>query len=545
MTEPTSTGLVQQFVQRTGQLYSLPAVAAEVLRLTSEPAVDTRALRECIERDPALTARILRAVNSSLFGLSRNVTDLHQALALLGIRPLKMLVLGFSLPKELFGGVTAEVLARYWQHALIKAVAARELAERVWHTAGDEAFTAGLMQDIGVLVLVQQLGDPYLKLLEHAHTHGGNVLDHELETLGFDHAILGARLLMHWGLPAQLCAAIAVTPDETQIAMLKPKERVLPQVLHLAELLACLVERPYGPALHHLLQIGGRYRNLTFDELQPIVAVLQTKVQELAEVLSLELPTGDSYVNLLVAAHEQLAEVTMEAIADRKAAGPEQDLLQLAGQLRREIDSLSGNGGSQVPAPDRPAAPARPAVYESTAGGYTRTDGARPSHTSARGTLAIEPALSGRVAAAVNSCRQSRSPVSLAIAGIDGYTDLLAQAGPENVAELVHWLRLALGAWCGQRAAAVLMGDSNFVLVWEDCSRSDALAGIRSALEVIRSTRIPVGECDHLKVTLSFGLATLALPPKNFPASELILAAQRCLSGAMLSGGDTLKSIEF
>ena len=540
MTEPTSTGLVQQFVERTGQLYSLPAVAAEVLRLTSEPTVDTRALRECIERDPALTARILRAVNSSLFGLSRNVTDLHQALALLGIRPLKMLVLGFSLPKELFGGVTAEVLARYWQHALIKAVAARELAERVWHTAGDEAFTAGLMQDLGVLVLVQQLREPYLKLLEHAQTHGGNVLDHELETLGFDHAILGARLLMHWGLPAPLCAAIAVAPDETQIAMLEADEQFLPQVLHLAELLACLVERPYGPALHQLLQIGGHYHNLTFAELQPIVAVLQVKVKELAEVLALELPSGENYVDLLVAAHERLAEITMEAIADRKAAGPEEDLLELAGHLRREINSLSGSRVTRTPPLAHSAV-----AEQAPSGGYTRTDAPRPSRSSAQATIALEPALGGRVAAAVNSCRQARCPISLAIAGIDGYTDLLAQAGPENVSELVHWLRLALGPWCGQRAAAVLMGDSNFLLVWEDCSRSDALAAIRSALEAIRSTRIPVGECDHLNVTLSFGLATLALPPKNFPAGELILAAQRCLSGAMLSGGNTLKSIEF
>src|SRR6187401_2816214 len=86
-----AVGLVQQFVERTGQLYSLPAVAAQVLRLTAESSVDGRALKECIERDPALATRILRVVNSSLFGVTRQVTDLSQALALLGTRPLKML----------------------------------------------------------------------------------------------------------------------------------------------------------------------------------------------------------------------------------------------------------------------------------------------------------------------------------------------------------------------------------------------------------------------------------------------------------------------
>src|SRR3954464_7603140 len=171
-----TVGLVQQFVERTGQLYSLPAVAAEVLRLTGEPQIDPRELRQCIETDPALAARLLRVVNSSLFGPTRQVTDLNQALTLLGIRPLKMLVLGFSLPKELFAGLEAEALAHYWRQTLVKAIAARELCEHFWRTPGDEPFLAGLVQDIGVLALIQQLGRPYQELLSHVQTHGGSLL---------------------------------------------------------------------------------------------------------------------------------------------------------------------------------------------------------------------------------------------------------------------------------------------------------------------------------------------------------------------------------
>src|SRR5262245_35223413 len=185
MTEVAATqtvGLVQQFIQRTGQLYSLPAAAAEVLRLTSEPRIDVRALHECLESDPALAARILRVVNSSLFGPSRQVTDLKQALTLLGIRPLKMLVLGFSLPKELFAGLEAEVLSRYWRQTLIKAIAARELCEAFWRVPGDEAFLAGLVQDIGTLVLIQQLGPSYQGLLSHVQSHGGSLLARELRS---------------------------------------------------------------------------------------------------------------------------------------------------------------------------------------------------------------------------------------------------------------------------------------------------------------------------------------------------------------------------
>src|SRR5437868_7996817 len=300
-----TVGLVQQFVERTGQLYSLPAVAADVLRLTGEPQVDPRQLRQCIESDPALAARLLRVVNSSLFGPTRPVTDLNQALTLLGIRPLKMLVLGFSLPKELFTGLEAEVLARYWRQTLVKAVAARELSERLWRTPGDEPFLAGLVQDIGVLALIQQLGPVYEKLLERVQACGGSLIDCELDTLGFDHLVLSARLLAHWGLPPGLCAAISIPPVKERIEELTGSERTLPRMLHLAELVARLIEQPYGGALRELLAAGERYCGLTYEKLQPIVEALQSKVDELAEVLSLQLPEAQSYVDLLIVRSEE------------------------------------------------------------------------------------------------------------------------------------------------------------------------------------------------------------------------------------------------
>ena len=111
MNDPSAT--LDRLAAHAEQLYSLPAVAMEVLQLTGNPQVDTRALKECIENDPALTGKILRVVNSSLFALSREISDLNQALALLGTKPLKLLVLGFSLPGGLYAGIEARTLARY------------------------------------------------------------------------------------------------------------------------------------------------------------------------------------------------------------------------------------------------------------------------------------------------------------------------------------------------------------------------------------------------------------------------------------------------
>ncbi len=102
-------------------LYTLPTVAIEVVQLLNEPHVDPREIKACIERDPALTAKVLKVVNSSLFGLSGEVANVTQAIALLGLNPLKLLVLGFSLPDELFASLAADQLQLYWSETLNRA----------------------------------------------------------------------------------------------------------------------------------------------------------------------------------------------------------------------------------------------------------------------------------------------------------------------------------------------------------------------------------------------------------------------------------------
>jgi HD-like signal output (HDOD) protein len=251
---PASTSsTLDHLTHRARQLYSLPAVAMQVLELTDHPTIDTRALKDCIENDPALTAKILRVVNSSVFALSREVTDLNQALALLGVKPLKLLVLGFSLPKNLFAGLEADVLARYWRHTLVKAVAAREISQQIWQAPGDEAFIAGLLQDLGMLALIQELGQPYVELLERAHVEEADLAALEMASLGFDHAVLSARLLAHWGLPESLVRAIGVSQNAERLLALSPEAQMLPQVLHVAELVAVMITRRSPEALSQIL----------------------------------------------------------------------------------------------------------------------------------------------------------------------------------------------------------------------------------------------------------------------------------------------------
>jgi HD-like signal output (HDOD) protein len=540
--EPTSQGLVQQFVERAGQLYSLPAAAAEVLRLTESSSVDNRALKECLECDPALAMRVLKVVNSSLFGLSRPVADLSQAVALLGAAPLRMLVLGFSLPKELFRGLSANVLARYWRHTLIKAVAAREIAEQLLETPGDEAFVAGLLQDIGLLALVQQLGEPYLQLVDSVYVDGGSLLDRELEILGFDHALLSSRLLTRWGLPEEIAQAVAVPLRVEQIERLEGHCRRLPQLLHLAELLAQLIERPYGSALHELLEAGAAYFQLTIEKLRPVVSELELKVADLADVLALELPTGETYLDLLAAAQSRLSELTLPMVAAQTHQQPEGALLDLTDELRREMRAILGR-----PAPKRPA--------ESITGSRARIPSpdsaalaSRPrriARASDQSSLACEVGFMTQVSAAIGRCRAARMPVSLLLVAVDHHSELLLQLGPGGVADLLHWLQRDLAEWLGERASAQPIGQATFGVILEQCSRNDAVSAARHALAAMKTWSLPGGLDLDIAPSLSAGIASLTLPPKNFLAESLLDGAQRCLAGAQLSGGGSVKSIEL
>ena len=157
------------------------------------------------ERSPSRSARVLnvasltcRVANSSLFGLRTEVTNLHQAIGLLGVRSLKMLVLGFSLPETLMHGVEAEALGRYWRRTLTKAVAARQLSSKVWTLAGDDAFIAGLLDHLGMLVLIQELGQPYGKFLAEGPTPRENLQIRDVETRQVVQALAnGTKLSMN------------------------------------------------------------------------------------------------------------------------------------------------------------------------------------------------------------------------------------------------------------------------------------------------------------------------------------------------------------
>lgn len=520
-------GLVAQMVSRAQQLYSLPTVAMEVLKLTADEHATVVQIKQCIQRDPAMTLKILKVVNSPLFGLSGQISDLNQALALLGIKPLKLLVLGFSLPKAMLQGIEAEVLAQYWQFALTKAVAAREIANLQRKNFGDDAFIAGLLSEIGALVMLQDLGDAYANFANKVLQEEADLSEMEWETLGFDHNILGCRLLQSWNLPEPLIQVIREGHPSSgvQFGKLSGQSATLRLAHNLAEVLA-----------HHRLNLMPKFldqlkstTSYDADTVEHLVVDIQEKLYQLAGVLSVSLPDGTDYCEVVAQAYVQLAQLA-ESVAAPLALGdrvPHNHMIQ-APEVQQLIDatkSLAENGGI-------------PSHAEKENGQAAGSEESPVDPVMADASLLTE------IASSMQRCRSQRCEFSLSLLKINQFEDFLMVAGVEEVdvwrqlvAAIVDRLSDGLGRVlpCGDMSLAVLLDDHD---------RHQTVTLTRQILELVTSWS-QRRECHQgIELTVCGGVASACVPPKSLPPQEIFQAARRCLLAASKGGGNAIKSIE-
>jgi len=545
---PNPAFVRKYLIEKARRLYTLPAVAMEVLELTNNPEVDTHALKACIEKDPSLTGKILRTVNSSLFGFSRRISDLGQGLAMLGIKPLKLLVLGFNLPPQLFEGVEARTLGWYWRHTLTKAVAGREISEALFDTPGDDAFIAGLLQDLGCLLLIQELGRPYVRLLERVAAGDKDLATVETEAMGFDHTTLSAELLSHWGLPENLVEAVAWDTVHRRSKTRPSAEPALPRTLRLAELFARLLADEQPGVLAELLETARQCPDFSETQLEALIENLQERVAQLADVLSLELPAGRDYRDLLVQAHAQLATVAAEAAGDLARptqCRPRQPVDEsLVSEIRGLTEAMS-DVYEHPPAPDHQADTAPGEVQPAAA--PATPEAAAPGRVASTGvaTMGTEPGLTDRLALAVATCRQSRCPLSLLLVRLDHTDELMLTRGMDGFQRLLRFLRTVCESVDHPTLTCTAMGEAGFALILPDCERRQAIQMGNQLIGRFRRLAPSTSNAKQQAVSISVGLATVSLPPRNFPAQDLLTAADRCLYGSAASGGNVVKSIEI
>lgn len=208
MTDERRLALERLFA-RIGDVATLPATAHKVLRLTEGENADPEKLREAIQGDPVLVARILRRLNSSYYALSQKISDLRTAISLLGMREIRNLALTVFVSRFYEGGASHGGYKRenLWAHSVGVAVASRLVARVCGRTACEEAYIAGLLHDLGLILIDQTLRRHFHKVLDAINEETPTHIV-ESRILTFDHALLGGFVARRWNFPDAVADAI-------------------------------------------------------------------------------------------------------------------------------------------------------------------------------------------------------------------------------------------------------------------------------------------------------------------------------------------------
>ncbi|MGJ8669075.1 MAG: HDOD domain-containing protein [Oceanococcus sp.] len=193
--------------ERLDQLPSLPTMVMRIHQAANDPSSSGEQLSSMVEQDPSLSARILALVNSSWFGLKARVESIEHALVVIGREELAQLALMIS-SEKVFRGLKGDAAKNLWRHSSHVGEIARELGRRCNHTHISTLFTAGLLHDVGKILLFSFEGTRMQIIQRKALQLGLPDYEMEREIWGYDHARLGALMLRRWGLPANLCKIV-------------------------------------------------------------------------------------------------------------------------------------------------------------------------------------------------------------------------------------------------------------------------------------------------------------------------------------------------
>lgn len=226
---------LDELLQGVHNLPSLPAVVLDLLAsLDNDAGLNVPVLARLIENDQSLSARTLRIANSPFYGMSRQVRNVEDAIAMLGFQTIRSIALAAAMigrfPAR--SGAEAFDFVAFWRHCIETALASRSLAALSGRSTA-LAYTAGLLHDVGRLVLAYQFPATYASVVEHSRIHTCSLLLAERELLRFDHSTVGQALAQHWKLPPELTMAIGQHHDECP-----GRGERLPLLVHIADALA-------------------------------------------------------------------------------------------------------------------------------------------------------------------------------------------------------------------------------------------------------------------------------------------------------------------
>lgn len=197
----------RRVIENVDNLPSLPAIVTKLLQVVNsvDSSVDDAA--GLIQRDPALTSKMIRLANSAFYGIPRSISSVNSAVVILGFNTIRSLVLSASVMKMFSGGYQLIDKEKFWKHSVVCAMSARAIVRYFMNIRmmdPESAFCAGILHDIGKLIFNECINSDYIEVCEYARANSIPLIEAETRVLGINHAQIGKILADKWALPLDL-----------------------------------------------------------------------------------------------------------------------------------------------------------------------------------------------------------------------------------------------------------------------------------------------------------------------------------------------------
>lgn len=497
MDEKAASRMSEQLIQRIrncANLPTLPTIAVQVLELAQVENVDIAEIARVISKDPALSSKILRTVNSSFYGRSQNVSTISHALVILGLQSVKTLVLGFSLVSNLtknksngFKHIT------YWKRSIFAATAGRSIAAKLGLVQAEEVFLAGLLMDIGMLVLDQVLGEEYGTLHAGVTSHR-DLAAAETAAFGMTHAEVGGLLAQQWKLPPILSVPVANhhTPEKVTDAALKK----LSDVVAIAGICANVFVDEQPAASIADVRKFAEQNNISEADSDALMADIGKKTKEVASLFEINIGSTAEYEAILKKANETLVDLTLQSqMQATKLAEQNKELAE-----RATKDGLTG--------------------------------------------LANRATFDQVLAREFDAAMAKQGSLSLLMIDLDHFKKINDKHGHQTGDAVLKVAAKLLGSAARPQDLAARYGGEEMVLLLPETPRAVAAAIAESIRRAVNARPVPAGKAS-IPVSASVGVATFEFNGPMKSAAHLLKAADLAVYNAKKSGRNCVKVISL
>jgi len=300
----------REIISNIHEIGSLPQSLAAVLQVLNNHTAGADEIADTISKDVSLTTRVLKMVNSAQYSRHRKVTKVSEAVIVMGLNSIKMLTLSSSV----FGMMPdSELMAkcdikRIWRHLIETATSARSVAKSIRYREPEEAFVAGILHDIGIIIMLLHFKEKYFEVIESIKIKKCGLIEAEKETFGYTHADVGAEMINAWKLPSKLAFVVKNhhSPNEPGVIA---DDITLNGIVALADRLTLGPFDEYFPDIEEsVLFINALQQRLKLRSEETNRIRKESLSQSIMLAQYLELDVGD-IIDILTEANDRLAQL--------------------------------------------------------------------------------------------------------------------------------------------------------------------------------------------------------------------------------------------